>query len=146
MNYRTTAILLVLVAAVGAYVIYTENRPSQSTGLQQINPTKLVDFSSGDVQKLTIVPTGGTRLVIQRAAQAGSPPAVGPATSDWKIVEPIDTPADSFKVSDLIDAIIGATSTAQVNGQTNSADYSLDQPQFIVGVDTPQKSVTIDIG
>jgi len=139
MNYRTTAILLALVAAVGAYVIYTESRPSQSIDLQQINPTKLVDFSSGDVQKLTIAPAGG-------APQAGSPPAVGPATSDWKIAEPIDAPADSFKVSDLIDAITSATSTAQVNGQTNSPDYGLDDPQFIVGIDTPQKSVTIDIG
>jgi Domain of unknown function (DUF4340) len=146
MNYRTTIILLGLVAAVGAYVIYTNNRPTSSTELQQINPTKLVDFPSSEVKKVVIAPVGGRRLVLERTPQTGSPPVVGPATSDWKISEPIDAPADSMKVSDLIDAITAATSTAQVSGATGSADYGLDNPQFIVAVDTPQKTVTIDIG
>jgi Domain of unknown function (DUF4340) len=145
MNFRTTFILLILLLGVGAYVMFTSKGSSPGT-LQTTNATRVVDVTSADVTKLTITPAGGTAMVLERSTQAGAAPQIGPAVSDWKITTPMAVYADQMKVSDLLDAITSATSTAQVTIGGNAADYGLDSPQYTVELDAGLKTVTLEIG
>jgi Domain of unknown function (DUF4340) len=145
MNFRTTAILLVVVLGVGAYLMFTGQKTGD-TSLEQTNPTRLLDFSSNDVSKVVITPEGGKRIVLERHTLPAAAATIGPAQSDWKLDEPIDAFADASKVSDLIDAIVSATSTAQVSVGSSAADYGLDTPQFTIDLEAGPKSATLDIG
>jgi len=145
MNFRTTIILLVALLIVGGYVMFTSKSGSTSE-IQTTNPTKVLDTTSVDVTKLTITPAGSPALTLQRSTQTGSAPQIGPAVSDWKIIGPPTVYADTMKVSDLLDAIVSATSTAQVPIDNNTADYGLDSPQYTVEITAGMKSFRLDIG
>ncbi|HUB25123.1 MAG TPA: DUF4340 domain-containing protein [Tepidisphaeraceae bacterium] len=145
MNFRTTFILLILLLGVGAYVMFTSKGSSSGT-LQTTNATRVVDVSSSDVTKITISPNGGTPIVLERSTQAGGTPPIGPAVSDWKMTSPEAVYADQMKVSDLLDGITTATSTAQVPISGNAADYGLDTPQYTIELDAGMKTFTLEIG
>jgi hypothetical protein len=145
MNFRTTFVLLVLLLGVGAYLMFSPGKSSDSS-VQTSNPQKLLDISSNDVSKVIIAPAGGKRIVLERHTQEAQAPTIGPATSDWKITEPITAYADASKVSDLIDSLVNANSTSQVEIGSSAADYGLDTPQFTVDLEAGPKSVRLFIG
>jgi len=145
MNFRTTLILLVCLLLVGAYVMFTSgpNAPSRTN----TSLTKVFDLTSNDINKLTITPADGKRIVLERKTLEGSANAgISPAQSDWKISEPITAYADGMKVSDLLDTLVASTSTAQIPITGNGADYGLDTPQFTVDLEAGAKSVRLDVG
>jgi hypothetical protein len=145
MNFRTTFILLALLLGVGAYVMLSPSK-SPNGSAQTNNPQRLLDMSSNDVSKVVITPADGKRIVLERHTLESQATTVGPATSDWKITEPITSYADASKVSDLIDLLVSATSTAQVAIAGNAADYGLDTPQFTVDLEAGAKSTRLFIG
>lgn len=144
MNFRTTIILLILLVGVGTYLMFTSSKSAPAT--EQSGPVHLVDIASGDVTKLTISPAGEKPIVVERATQTSTPPPISPAGSDWKLTSPIAAYADAMKVSDLLDAIVSATSTSQVDIANNAADYGLDSPQITVELEAGMKTAKIDIG
>jgi hypothetical protein len=145
MNFRTTLILLVCLVIVGGYVMFT-SRSNSTQSVQNTNPQRVVDVTSADVTKLIITPSGEPPIVLIRSTQTGSAPQIGPAVSDWKITAPQSVYADGMKVSDLLDAVVNATSTAQVGIGSNAADYGLDSPQFTIELDAGMKTLHLDIG
>jgi hypothetical protein len=144
MNFRTTIILLILLLGVGAYILFLGPAPSSTE--TKTNPTRLLDMASNDVSKLVITPADGTPIVLERSTQTNTAPTIGPAKSDWKMTAPVETYADAVKVSDLVDAIVTATSTSQIAIGSSAADYGLDHPQFTVELGAGPKSAKVYIG
>jgi hypothetical protein len=145
MNFRTTIILLVLLLGVGGYLWLTSSSSSTSP-LENTNPQRLLTLSDNDVSKVDITPAGAPRIVLERHTLTPGGLSIGPAKSDWKLLEPIEGFADATKVADLIDAIVGANSNAQVTIGSNAADYGLDSPQFVIDLQAGPKSAKLDIG
>jgi Domain of unknown function (DUF4340) len=147
MSFRTTIILLVILLGVAAYLIFTSSSASNSGAPgQQTSPTLLVNIPSSDVDRLSIKPADGPRIVIVRHTLIGKGPAIGPGRSDWKLTEPVAEYADPGKVMALLNSIVTANSTAQVNIGDKAADFGLDHPQYTVKVSGGIKSVAFDVG
>jgi uncharacterized ParB-like nuclease family protein len=145
MNFRTTFILLILLLGVGAWVMFT-GKPPAADQTTSANPTRLLNLSSNDVSKVVLSPSDGKRIVLERSTQPPAAASISPASSDWKITEPVAAYADTTKVNDLVDALVSSTSTAQVPIANNAADFGLDTPQFTVDLEAGPKSARIDVG
>jgi uncharacterized protein DUF4340 len=147
MNFRTTVILLILLLGMVAYVMFTGGGPPSPQTAQQISPQRLLDIQSNDVSKVVLTPANGKAIILERATLTDTTPAIEPAKSDWKLTSPITAYADATKVSDLVDGVVSAMSTSEVDisGQ-NIADFGLDDPQFTIELEAGPKSAKVDIG
>jgi hypothetical protein len=127
MNFRTTLLLLVVLIAAGVlYFVLSSNEPKtevrtdDESGQQQTTGTKLIpNITTAGVDKVVVAsPKGGKPpLVLERAG-----------ASDWRMRSPIDAPADSFKVEDLIREVLELRTT----GRTSSNGKGFDPPQYVV--------------
>jgi len=146
MNFRTTVILLVLLLGVVGYLYFTAGNaapPEQRT----INAQKLLDINSTDVSKVVLRPKDGKDIVLERSTLTNPTPTIEQAKSDWKLTSPITQYADTAKVTDLIDGVVGATSTSETAlNSTNSAEFGLDDPQFTIEFQAGTKTVKVIIG
>src|SRR5579864_9592241 len=98
MNFKTTILLLVLLAGVGIYFGVEHWTGGNKSTLAETNSAKLVDLNSADITKVSITQPDGKRLVLDKAG------------TQWRMTEPINAPADSFAVDDLLRQITGLTS------------------------------------
>lgn len=139
MNFRTTISLLVLLVAAAVVYYVTVVRRGDTDQVLKPDPAAerkvLPSVSTADVKRIVVTPAAGDRLAFERVE--GKP-------SDWRIVEPVRAPADSFQVDDLIREVTGLTS----RGQVEPGDKGVDQPQYTVelthGADN--KTTTIKVG
>jgi hypothetical protein len=137
MNFKTTILLLIVLAGIGAYVIFTHHsaEPTDQTTQPPVNQgTKLTDLTADDLSKIAIKPTSGGEIILQKAG------------SDWRLVEPIAAPADAGTVSTLIGALVDLRSAGQLTADQKSA-AGLDQPPYTVELtDKSGKVTTIAFG
>ena len=99
MNFRTTAVLLVLLLAGGAYLLFTRDKPA-ATDVPKVTPaaTALTGVSSADVTAVTIAdPAGKPIIAVTRLSDRSA------ATPVWRLTQPVDAPADADKVAALVD-------------------------------------------
>jgi len=140
MNFRTTLVLLVLLAVAGSAVYFTRTHggstvnPGDQAVVTTAEPKKLCDFSSTDIAQISVQPATGPGYVLQRQGVA------------WRLSQPVSAPADPFKVNDLADAIAGLTSSGQVSG-ADVAATGIDPPRFVVKVTRQDgTTTTINVG
>lgn len=139
MNFRTTISLLVLLVAAAVVYYVTVVRRGDTDRVLKPDPAAerkvLPSVNTADVKRIVVTPATGDRLAFERVE--GKP-------SDWRIVEPVRAPADTFKVDDLVREVTGLTS----RGQVEPGDKGVDQPQYTVelthGADA--KTTTIKVG
>jgi len=104
MNFKTTSILLLLLAAVGIYMFLTrDNGPAVTTDTPTIK--KLMPIVSADVESLSVTPADGKSITFVRDG------------INWKITQPIAGPAESPVVQAL------ATDLCSLESQ-NTTDIS----------------------
>src|SRR5437764_1456232 len=103
MNFKTTLILIILLAVIAGYLFFTRDtvevipadlldkldRPAKS-----YRETKLIQTPSFDISQLTLARKNETI----RLNKTGS---------DWQIAEPIKAPADAAAITDLVNALTG---------------------------------------
>ena len=126
MNFKTTVILIVLLAAVGIYLLVDHwVAPSQSTEQtsEQTGPSsegkRLFDVDAKDVTQVQITPASGNKLVLQKS------------NGQWRITEPVDAPAASFEADDFVRALVELRSTGQVQATGDKAAATgLDHPSY----------------
>ncbi len=85
MKIKTTLILLVVFAALLAFVIFFESKTQEKKEGEE----KLVDLSSADVEKITLKKEDGTIAFKKDSGE------------DWLITEPLEAKADSTEVNRL---------------------------------------------
>ena len=137
MNFKTTLILIVLLAAAGLALFFTRDKGAATTPpiADDANPTsvdagaKLTDVDSKDVTRITV--TGDAAFTAEKVG------------TDWRITAPFTAPADTFEVDALVRDITDAKSHGQVDP---SAATGLSSPKYHVTLSTPAKTLTLAVG
>jgi hypothetical protein len=136
-NFRTTLILIVLLAAVGAVVLFTRDRAAKTEETTEApRQAKVLGIDSAKVAKLLITPGNDKPIVLERSG------------ADWRISEPVNAPADPAAAATLVDALANLQSLGDV--ETSAAASSatgLDHPRFKAQLTTTDgKSSTLLVG
>src|SRR5437868_6226885 len=118
MNFRTTSILIVLLAAVGLMLFFARDRKTESvetaansTDAQTaVESTRYLDVAEPTVNRIAINRGGEKPIVIQRDGV------------QWKITEPISAPADAGIVTQFVDQLANLHARGRLSSeQTKSA-------------------------
>jgi hypothetical protein len=119
MNFKTTIVLLVLLAGVGAYFGFTYLGQGKKAETASADTSKLVNLDSADVAKLAITQPDGSRIVLVKSG------------TQWRLAEPMSAPAESFGADDLVRQITGLQSRGQLAADQKSS-LGLDHPSYVV--------------
>src|SRR5947209_5268478 len=134
MNFKTTVVLIIVLAAVGVYLFFTRDAGSDKTKKQEEHKLLAID-QSGDVSKVTIAPSSGKATILQKTGK------------DWRLIEPLNAPADTTEVTTLLDSLVNLKSTAQLDSrEAASAKTGLDKPQFTITINTGDKATKFLVG
>lgn len=117
MRFRNTLILAIVVALLGAYVLWVE-KPAMEREEQE---SKLLDFAPDEVTGLSIE-TGKGKVELVKAAPGG-----------WKITAPREIAADQVAVDGVLDTIGGAEVKKKLDDEpADLAPFGLDKPESTV--------------
>ena len=93
----------------------------------------MVDVKAEDVTKLAILPAGGKPVVFEKSG------------ADWRMVQPVQAPAETFEVDGLVRDVVGLTSRGQMEaGKKSSA--GLDNPPYTIELTAKDKTTKIQVG
>jgi hypothetical protein len=125
MNGRTTAILLLILIALGSYVFWSGDSADQAASdlptpiVQQTVPVLTLDPAA--VQALNITGASGQRVSLAQG-QAG-----------WTITAPVPSPADMGRVTTVITQLATLEATRVITpADQNLAPYGLNNPSYTV--------------
>src|SRR5262245_1209140 len=99
MNFRTTLVLLVVLAVVGLVILFTRD-----TGTTPEKPpeAKLLNINAADITRISIGSDDGTKTVLERA------------DGKWRLIEPVKAQANDMNANALASAIAGLQSRGQI--------------------------------
>ena len=138
MNFKTTLVLIVLLA-VAAIALFVTNRKgdtdSADTSTTAGEGKKLIDVASDKVTKVTVAPSIGEKFTLEKSG------------TDWRLTEPVSAPAESFAVDSLVRAVTDARSRGAIEGaDATSGATGLANPSYRVDVVADGKTHTVNIG
>src|SRR5262245_16084553 len=114
MNFRTTLILLMVLAALGAALYFTRNTTETSPAVS--TPRKLISLSEDDITGIELQTTAGEKAMFQRAS------------GTWNLTSPVAAPADQGAVQALLSSLLALDSLGQVAIDNNASALGLDHP------------------
>src|SRR5205085_2064407 len=99
MNFKTTVILFVVLIVLGGFVFFTKDKDNTP---KKIEEHKLLDISStADVNKLVITDAAGKKTILERSGK------------DWRMLQPVNAPAESTDINSLVDSLVSMKSNNQ---------------------------------
>lgn len=136
MNFRTTLILLVVLAAALSFVAVSRwmggaEPPADGDGY------KLIAFKSDQVTEVRIRQQGKAELVLQKDGE------------NWKMATPVTAEAERFQVSDLVERVIGAEPRPGLVplGGDMLKSTGLDAPRIVIDLKNKDgKTETLEVG
>jgi hypothetical protein len=139
MNFKTTIVLLILLAGAGIAVYFTsQSKPADQTAQTTTTTTgkKILNIEPGDVEQLTIAPADAKQIVLKRDGLG------------WHMLEPVNAPADMNSPSEILSDLAAMTSTGRVSESgADAAATGLSPPQFKLEIQTKGGRTTkLDIG
>ncbi len=116
MRLRNTLILLVILAALGAYTYFGEIQKGtgQATETPGSQPVVFTNLSGQDVLGLKVTTADGKSVELKR--EAGKP---------WTMVAPASQAVDETRVNSLVDQLGQLTASRVLTQTTNLAEYGL---------------------
>lgn len=143
MNFRTTISLLVLLVVAATVYFVTAGRDDGKKGAGTAKTDdaerKLLTLSTGDVKRVVLNASAtGERIAFERTSGGST------GTNEWRITEPVQAPADAFKVDDLIREVVDLRS----RGRVEPGEKGLDKPRFTVELThgDDNKTTTVNVG
>ena len=121
MRFRTTLILLLLLAGLGAYVYWVEMPAAE----QEAKKKTVFEFKPDDVTQVTLA-YADREIVLAKAA------------GQWRLTKPLDALADATTTGNLVNAI------AECEVKKELTETSPDPAQY--GLDKPFVTVTVQLG
>jgi hypothetical protein len=121
MRFRTTLLLILVLAGLGAYVYLVEYPKAE----EEAKKKTLFELKADDVTQITL-DYGDHTIVLKKAG------------NDWRITAPLDVPADDTAAKNLASAI------AECEVKRDIKDASSDLSQY--GLDKPFVTVTVKLG
>jgi len=115
MQPRTTAILLVLAAALGAFVYFYEIGGEESRREADARAARLfADVEEGDIEVIRLLPREGDALRVERGAEG------------WRIREPVDFPADRSRADAMAAQLASLSSEGAFEDPADFEEYGLE--------------------
>jgi len=115
MNPRTTALLALVVAALGAFVYFYEIRGADQRVTAEDEAKRLFPgLAEQEIQVIELATSDGGRARIERTDE------------DWRMTAPIEFPADGFVADSLASSLAGLTSETVFDEPEAAAEYGLD--------------------
>jgi ribosomal protein L14E/L6E/L27E len=121
MRFRTTLLLILVLAGLGAYVYFVEYPKAE----EEAKKKTLFELKADDVTQVTL-DYGDHKIVLKKSG------------ADWRMTEPLDVPADATTAKNLASAI------ADCEVKHELKDASADLSQY--GLDKPFVTVTVKAG
>src|SRR5687768_8009804 len=132
MNFKTTIVLVALLAVAGLVALLSRDKGGDDAQQTIQSQQKVLDVEPGDVTKLTITSADNKKLVLERSGTA------------WRLSEPVAAAAESFEVDSLLRSITGLESTSII---TDATATGLDKPRYTVDLTTADgKTQTLLVG
>lgn len=152
MNFRTTVILLVLVIAGGALVLFTpakkEDAKTGADSTEKVDENKYLIEPKPDretIVKFSIEKPGQPALVFERS---GAKDENG-LLEDWRMTAPQSTAIESYMIDGLVTSLVGQTAarTIELGKGVTEAEAGLAPPQAAFKLyDKTGKEYKIEIG
>ena len=119
-RYRTTLIMaVVLIVLVGA-IFFMSGRNQAADGTTTPTPVQYVWEETNPSIGLTVI-SATERVVLKKDSALGS----------WRIVEPVEKPADLFAVGGVADSMQKLVATYTLSETTDLQQYGLDKPMTV---------------
>jgi len=137
MNFKTTIVLIVLLAAAGVWLAVDKmsGKPETpaKTEVGSAEGRKLLDMDAADVTKVVIDRPDGKKTVLVKSGDG-----------KWKLTEPVEAPAESFEVDGLVRDVVDMRSTGQLDSSNTGG---LDHPKYVIELTGKGGKVTkVNIG
>ncbi|MDB5322457.1 MAG: exported protein of unknown function [Phycisphaerales bacterium] len=117
MNFKTTLILLVLLAVVGAFVAYDKFKGEPDESSKTVATNRLFDVKeTTDVNSLTIRSTDGGEIVLTKTPDG-----------KWRMTKPVEAAAENLQVDGLVRDLIDLESHGKIEV---TKETGLDKPRF----------------
>lgn len=129
MKGRSTLIFLGILVFLSSFVYFVEIRGKAKREKIKEKSRKILRFSEGEIQSLTLCRSSDT-LVFQQDGE------------NWKISAPIHSEADRYAVKNFVRELAQAKSEREIEGITDWSQYGLENPPFTLWVQS--KSGEID--
>src|SRR5256714_13795126 len=133
MNFKTTIVLVALLAVAGLAMLLTREKTGGKTEETAQKQQKLLDVQTSDVNKVVVTSSDGKKTALEKTG------------ATWRLSEPVNAPAQAFEVDSLVRAVAELEST-----NTSSADAAstgLDKPRYTIGLTTSAgKTSTVSVG
>ena len=138
MNFRTTAIMIGLLAVLTIVLLFVRSRGGGDSELEpRVNEEpKLVAIEASDVNKIVVTSADSRKLVLEKAG------------ANWRMTEPVNAAADTFAVDSLVRAVTGLRSSGEVQVDAQNRDsVGVDTPRYTVELTAAGgKSATVNVG
>src|SRR5687767_14218499 len=136
MNFKTTIVLIVLLAVAVGALWFTREKEVDPTKIAEDKKQKRFDIAATDVHNVVITPADGKRMALEKS------------DAKWRMTEPVTAAAESFEVDNLVRALTELESRGQVDSDDASAEATgLAKPRFVVDISTADgKQHTLNVG
>jgi hypothetical protein len=135
MNFKTTIVLIVLLAAAGVTLFFTREPSAKTDTSSSTEGAKLVELDAKDVNKIIVTPSDSPGYTLEKVG------------ADWQITAPVKAPAETWQVDALLRAVTDAHTRGQVDvGGANAASTGLATPRYQVQLVSPNKTVKLAVG
>lgn len=124
MNFRTTLLLIVVLAAVGLVAFFTRDTQTRSLEVTNDEPQRLLDVRAADVNRISISAAGEKPIVLSRDGV------------QWSIEQPVKSPAELSEVSRLVTDLTSLQTRGKLTAEQASSEGT--------GLSSP--SATIELG
>ena len=128
MSWKGTIFLLVILAALGGYVYWTEMRGQTDREEADRKKDRVFDFKEEDVEKIDVFTKmdESAPVVLERA---------GADKKDWRISAPLQTEADKSSADGFLSSLVYLTSQRDVEENPKDlAQYGLKEPRHYVSL------------
>jgi hypothetical protein len=135
MRYRTTLLLLVILAGLGGYLYWIELPAKQTEEKQAVEKKTLLGLPESEITLLTVsTPQGNVEM---KKKESGG----------WAITAPLQTDADAREVQAMIRALVTGKILRTVEEKPAAlAPFGLENPVTTVTIGTPGQQETLAIG
>jgi hypothetical protein len=116
MKFKTTAILLSALVAIGAYFFLVEEKDRKAKEDGRTKNRELFRYEPTDIEKFDLINSAGERVEVEHTG------------SDWKVVFPVTAPGDEPAISSFIALAVPGLRGEEITNVASLADYGFEKP------------------
>jgi len=116
MKFRSTWILLILLAAMASYFFLVEERGRKKEKVEKEEKTRILPYSMEEVERFVFINPEGDTIEAEKVG------------SDWKITSPVITKGSNSAIETVLKQVIPGHKKEVLEGVSNLADFGLEHP------------------